>query len=236
MVLYVYLPELILNIGGESVSTTICGLLFYLSRNPHAYKKLAKEIRSTFKTDSEIRGGPQLSGCQYLRACIDEALRMSPPIPGALWRERSSTDDRAQPFVIDGHVIPEGTVFSVNTYALHHNEEYFPDSFTFMPERWLPSCTSEGQRKAMHDAFTAFSIGARGCAGKSMAYLETSLVMAKILWHFDFEKAPGKIGDVGGGTGSTREINGRERKEEYQIEDLFTAGHDGPNLVFRPRH
>lgn len=124
----------------------------------------------------------------YLRAFIDEALRLSPPVPGILWRDISPEYQRNnQPFLVDGHVIPRGTAFGINVYSLHHNEDYFPDSFSFKPERWLDS--SPDTKKIMREAFNPFSMGPRGCAGKSMAYLEASLVLAKTLWYFDFEVA-----------------------------------------------
>lgn len=66
-------------IGGETISTALSALVFYLSRNPGAYKRLADEIRSTLSSTADIRGGPRLAGCKYLRACIDEVLRMFPP-------------------------------------------------------------------------------------------------------------------------------------------------------------
>jgi cytochrome P450 len=113
-----------------------------------------KEIRSTLKTDAEIRSGPELSGCHYLRACIDEALRIAPPIPGTLWRELEPTDDR--PLVVDGQVIPRGTQVGVNTYSIHHNEEYFQDPYAFNPERWLSSETPEKQLNVMRAAFYTF--------------------------------------------------------------------------------
>ena len=85
----------------------------------------------------------------------------------------------------------------------------------------------------MHEAFTAFSIGYRGCAGKSMAYLETSLVIAKTLWYFDFKLAPGDLARVGGGVAGRKD--GRGRPDEYQLYDVIAGEHDGPYLVFTPR-
>ena len=85
----------------------------------------------------------------------------------------------------------------------------------------------------MRDAFAPFSIGPRGCAGKSMAYLETSLVLAKTLWYFDFEVAPGELGEVGAGKVGLEE--GRERRGEFQLYDLFGSSHDGPYLTFKTR-
>ncbi|KAI1139269.1 cytochrome P450 [Hypoxylon sp. FL0543] len=212
--------------GGDTSATALSATLFYLSRNLKSYAKLAAEIRTTFQSADEICGS-KLSGCQYLRACIDESIRMSPPSPGTLWRELAPEEEGGKPFVVDGHIIPHGTKVGVNTYSLHHNDEYFHDPFTYNPDRWLATGDSkEGgtSRKAMHDAFAAFSIGSRGCAGKPMAYLELSLALAKTLWYFDFETAPGKLGDVGLG-----------QKGEFHLYDIFTSTHDGPYLVFKAR-
>ncbi|KAI1137681.1 cytochrome P450 [Hypoxylon sp. FL0543] len=217
--------------GGDTTSTAISALFFYLSRNPNAYKKLADEIRNTFQSNAEIRNGPQLASCRYLRGCIDEALRMSPPVGGTLWRELYAEERERGPFVVDGHVIPPGTQVGVSMYAIHHNEKYFADPFAFRPERWLVE--DQATLSRMHSAFSPFSLGPRGCAGKSMAYLETSLVVSKTLWYFDFETAPGKPGEVGGGVSGR--TDGRGRPGEFQLYDQFGSTHSGPNLVFHPR-
>lgn len=149
-----------------------------------------------------------------------------------------SDDGSKEPLVIDGHVVPAGTWVGVNMYTIHHNEEYFPDPFAFKPERWLKEDDNgegETNRKSSHKAFSPFSIGSRACVGKTMAYMEASLVLAKTIWYFDFERLQGtKFANVGGGTpGKT---NGRERVDEYQIYDQFTGDHDGPYLTFKPRN
>lgn len=66
--------------GGDTTATALSALFFYLSRNTESYSKLANEIRTTFSNHSEIQGGPKLASCRYLRASIEEALRMSPPV------------------------------------------------------------------------------------------------------------------------------------------------------------
>ncbi|KAI1821155.1 cytochrome P450 [Xylaria intraflava] len=197
----VFLPA-----AGDTTKTALAATFFHLAHNVRCYNKLAAEIRSNFTSGSEIRG-QTLASCHYLRACIDEALRMSPPVPGILWREAYPSE---QPFTVDGHVIPHGTIVGVNIYSVHYNEEYFPDPFTFKPERWLDDAN------ATHDAFAPFSLGPRGCAGKAMAYLEVSLVVAKTLWYFDFRPAAGDA-------------------ETFELLDNFTSSHDGPHLKFRQR-
>jgi cytochrome P450 len=222
--------------GADTTSTTMSALMFYLSRYPECYKRLTEEIRAAFDSGNDIKSGPVLSYCTYLRACIDETLRLSPPVGGVLWRELEPHDK--DPYVIDGHFIPPGTQVGVSIYALHHNPENFKDPFTFNPERWLldddASEDIKAEKRRMNDAFTAFSVGPRGCAGKAMAYMEASLTMAKMLWYCDFERSQGSLDKVGsGGAGKGQ---GREREKEFQLNDIMVSTHDGPYLLFKPRN
>ncbi|KAI1179968.1 cytochrome P450 [Nemania sp. FL0916] len=208
---------LFLPAAGDTTKTALASIFFYLSQNLRCYNNLASEIRTKFMSGREIRGS-SLADCHYLRACIDEALRMSPPVPGILWRE--GYPDR-QPFTVDGHIIPPGIIVGVNIYSVHYDEEYFPEPFNFRPERWIDDPKTTG------DAFMPFSAGPRGCAGKPMAYLELSLVVAKTLWYFDFESAPDLPGETQNG--------GKTQTQVFELSDNFTASHDGPHLVFKQR-
>ncbi|KAI0197896.1 cytochrome P450 [Astrocystis sublimbata] len=221
--------------GGETTSTALSAAFFYLAHNRRCYEKLAREVRAAFNSEDEIKGGPALFGCSYLRACLDEAMRMSPPAPSPLWREflPEQVDDPAEPWVVDGHVIPPGVQVGVSAYAIHHDEAVFPDSFAFKPERW----DDEERKQVMNAAFQAFSSGPRGCAGKAMAYLQASLVLAKTFWRFDFEPASADVAETMGGSGAGGPGlgKGREREGEFQIYEIVAATHDGPCLVFRER-
>lgn len=116
-----------------------------------------------------------------------------------------------------------------------HNAEYYLQPFDFRPESWLDSEDGEGEaaKVVARAAFSPFALGETGCLGKAMAYHETSLVVAKVLWYFDFEKAGGEAGKLG--EGEPGRTDGRHRREEYQLFDLAVADHDGPNIVFRTR-
>lgn len=208
-------------------------VLFYLSRHSEIYDRLASEIRTTFSSGQDIRGGPQLTSCKYLRAVINETLRMSPSSIGTLWRQQDLTlpEQVGKPFIVDGHAVPPGTMVGLSPYSLLHNEKYFPEPFVFRPQRHIKDeGGSEGNDMR---AFAPFAVGSRSCGGRAVAYLESSLAVAKILWYFDFERAPGDAGALGeGGPGLGK---GRERKTEFQVYDVVTAEHKGPNLVFKPR-
>jgi hypothetical protein len=49
----------------------------------------------------------------------------------------------------------------------------------------------------------------------------------------DFEPAPGKLGQVGAGKAGVH--GGRNKPEEFQLYDIFSAYHDGPNLMVKYR-
>ena len=156
-------------------------------------------------------------------------MRMSPPITGTLWREVC-----AGGIVLDEEYIPEGYDVGVSLYAVHHNEALFPDSYTFKPERWIPGeCGSpEALERARH-AFNPFSLGARACAGRNMAYMELSDTLARTVWYLDFRRAEGSMGSIGAGVQGAR--NGRDKVREFQMQEYLTVHHEGPFLQFRAR-
>jgi cytochrome P450 len=193
--------------------------LFYLSHYPTCYNTLAAEVRSAFSTAEEIRIGPNLNKCVYLRACIDETLRISPSASSALWREVLPGGITA-----DAHFIPAGYDIGISIYALHHNPTYYPDPHRYMPERWL---RVYGGAEPPVKAYFPFSIGPRGCVGKSLAMMELMLTIATVMWTYDFENVDGVVvGDEGGE---------KVLADEYQLKDHVTAAKDGPVLRFRLR-
>lgn len=205
-------------------------MFFYLAHYPDVYQKLENEIRSTFADRDAIVSGAQLSSCVYLYACLNETLRMSPSTPGAPWREA-----QAGGAVLDGNLIPEGYDVGTCIYALHHREDYFPQSYAFAPERWIPGAfVSPEQLEIAHRAFNPFSLGQRGCPGRSLALLQISLTLAHVVFEFDFCLPEGKLAHMGEGTPGVR--NGRHRLNEFQLEAHVTASSKGPQLQFRARN
>ncbi|KAK3312883.1 cytochrome P450-like protein [Apodospora peruviana] len=215
--------NLLIIAGSDTTSTAMAATLFYLVRNPTALATATAEIRSTFSMSSgveTIHQGPQLASCTYLRACIDEAMRLSPSVGGLLPREVLVGG-----YTIDGEHVPEGTIVGTPHYAIHHNPLYYPDPWAYRPERWL-----DGNELAV-SAFCPFSIGPRGCIGKGLAYLEMTITLARVLFLYDLRRAQG-VADPGEGGG---EEWGRHRTGEYQLVDTFTSLKDGPMVEFRRR-
>lgn len=220
--------NLLIIAGSDTTSTALASTIFYLVHNEPALKRVVQEVRSAFADVEDIVGGQTLSSCSYLRACLDEAMRLSPPVGGILPREVLSGG-----LVIDDENIPAGTVVGVPTYTIHHNPLYYPDPFVYDPTRWLAdtgSATTQSVATA-RSAFCPFSIGSRGCIGKGLAYTELTVTLAKMLWLFDLRLAPGlKVGE-----GRIDLEYGRRRETEFQLRDGFTSQKDGPMVEFRRR-
>lgn len=221
--------NLLIIAGSDTTSTAMAGTFFYLAHNATALQKLCNEIRETFSDIEEIVTGPKLSGCSYLRACIDETMRMTPPVAGALPRQVL-----AGGIEIDGRHIPAGIDVGVPHYAIHHNADYYPRPFDYIPERWLSDAVANpfhAKISEAHSAFCPFSIGPRGCIGKGLAYVELTVSIARVLFLYDMRLAPGTTL----GAGNRHLGAGRTRPTEYQIEDRFASTKDGPILQFRAR-
>lgn len=221
--------NLLIIAGSDTTSTALSSAFFYLVHNPEKLEVLAREIRSTFSDIEDIHASPTLNGCIYLRAVLDESMRLSPPVGGILPREvlPGGID-------IDNLHIPGGCVVGTPHYALHHNSLYFPEPFSFFPERWIPDSTPNFTKEKValaQSAFAPFSIGPRGCIGKGVAYVELMTSLARVLYLYDMRKADG----LTVGEGSIDNEWGRQRKDEYQLMDSFTSMKDGPYVQFRRR-
>lgn len=221
--------NLLVIAGLDTTSTTICALFFYITRNALVYRKLTHEIRSTFSSADEIRGGPTLSSCQYLRACIDEALRICPAVTSELQREVLPGG-----LTVEGDYIPQGVQIGSSAWSLHRNEAYFIDPVVYRPERWIvddaAGVTAEDVARA-RSSWYPFSAGPASCVGKNLALLELMIVVARTLHRLDVRVPPGDMM----GQGAPGWGWGRRNPNDFQLEDAYIALREGPMVQFRKR-
>jgi cytochrome P450 len=228
--------SLLIIAGSDTTSTTLSATLFYLLRNPICLLNAQKEAIAAFEAvkadkDGSSSGVTNMSSvvrsCTYLRACIDEALRLSPPVGGLMPRE---TLDGGM--AVDGELFPANVEIGTPHYALHHNEEYFKRPFEFEPLRWDPGATPASRVSLSRSAFCAFSVGPRDCVGKNFAYFDIMSVLSRLLWQFELRMPPDGA-CIGGGNPTYSP--GRQRANEYQLYDTFASKSDGPLVQFRVR-
>jgi cytochrome P450 len=158
---------------------------------------------------------------------------MTPPVGGALWREVQSGGLKIGKTL----ELPAGVDVGVGIYAIHHNPNYYPGPFDFIPDRWIDSAKySAAAVETAKAAYNPFSLGPRGCPGQALAMIEISLVTARILWQYDFRLAPRELSDDLGAGHPKHKHPGRRRTNEYQTQDCFTSWKEGPMIQFKEQN
>lgn len=146
--------------GIDTTADTLMFLIWALSRPQNAkfQRRLIEEVRA-LSEDMIEDGIPKLDALDnlpYLDAVIRETLRLYAPLPASEPRSLRTAS------IIDGYMIPAGTIVNMSPYSLHRNPKVFPDPLTFDPERWL---APPEKLAAMNRWFWAFSSGGRMCIG-----------------------------------------------------------------------
>ena len=201
--------QLLVAAGSDAVRFGICGTIFYLLRYPRSMEKVVAEIRAAVAPKQEI-SEPGLKNLTYLRACIDETLRLLPPKPSSIPREvgQGGID-------IDGHHFQPGDTVGICIYSLHRDPGIYPDPDTFKPERWAEAA----KRLEMRRAFCPFLKGPRMCPGAEIAYRAMILVLVQVLSRFDIRDASGRMSE----------------QDEYPFKDFIIAFANGPEIQIRER-
>ncbi|KAI0025983.1 cytochrome P450 [Xylariomycetidae sp. FL0641] len=177
--------------GYEPPSIWFYFTIVYLVQNPDVLDTLKAEIRAAFDRYEDIRPAKAAS-LPYLTACLKESLRLAPVIltgmpvvsPGAK---------------VDGEFIPKGVVCQSSTFALARSPRNFLEPREFRPQRWLQEGHPLYEPRFANDKrddFHPFSQGPRICAGREIAWWQSRLFIAKVLWTFDLELGPGQDVDV----------------------------------------
>lgn len=224
--------SLLIMAGSHSSSTTVAGLFFYITRNSNIYAKLVKEIVETFEDPNDIGSKPELlAKCEYLRATIFEAMRMSPA--GVCEAERIVQKGGA---VIAGVEVPEGITVGVPPWCHNRNEDTFVDANTFRPERWIVSTdpktyNSQAEVNRLKRCFHPFTKGVGSCLGQKMAMIQLCIIVARTLWRYDVRKAPGNTL----GEGHPSRGWGMHDPSSYQLRDAYVSLREGPIVQFKRR-
>ncbi|KAH8781502.1 cytochrome P450 [Hyaloscypha sp. PMI_1271] len=176
--------DLFMIAGSETTSSLLSGVTYWLLNTPRSLKRVTEEVRSIFRRDEDIDFKEASAKLPYMLACLDEALRMFPPIPISLNRMTLP----GAPTPIAGLMIPENTKVGVHQLSAFHSERNFYRAKEFIPERWLPESTNDPSSPFYNDrreVHKPFSFGPRDCIGRNLAYHEMRLIMARLLWNFD---------------------------------------------------
>ncbi|KAJ6526144.1 cytochrome P450 [Mycena vulgaris] len=178
------LRDEILNIsvaGRDTTASLLTFTIYMLAEHPHILAKLRSEIlrivgpmrRPTHDDFRELK---------YLRAVLNETLRLYCPVPFNTRTAHQPTVFRSK----DGGKIyvPAGTKTPFGTILMHRRKDLWgPDALEFDPERFL----DERLHKYLTPnpfIFLPFNAGPRICLGQQFAYHESSFFLVRLLQTF----------------------------------------------------
>jgi cytochrome P450 len=140
--------------GHETTATALAWTADLLVRHPHALQRLTDEV------DADADDA-------YLRAVINESLRLRPVVPLA---GRRLTSD----LQVNGWTLPAGTDVTPAIWLTHTRPDLYPEPYAFRPERFLD------ERPTTY-GWVPFGGGVRRCLGAAFAEFEMRVVLTELL-------------------------------------------------------
>ncbi|HET9658100.1 MAG TPA: cytochrome P450 [Kineosporiaceae bacterium] len=154
--------------GHETVAACLTWTLHLLAGHPQVQAAVHAELDQVLA--GREPGWSDLPRLPWLRACVDEALRLYPPA-WVLTRRALAADELA------GIEVPAGTLVIISPWLLHRRAQSWPLPDRFDPQRFA----GEPPAAVRAGAYLPFGAGPRLCIGREFALVEAVLVLATLL-------------------------------------------------------
>ncbi|KAG8771684.1 hypothetical protein FRC15_003263 [Serendipita sp. 397] len=172
--------------GVDTTGTALMSFFANLLLHPEVQKKVHQEL-DTVLQPGHLPTMADLSSMSYLRATWNEALRVSPPVPGAL-PHVNSTDD-----IWNGYFIPKGTIVVANVGDLLRDpRRWGEDAHEFKPERFLPEFNPDANELPNVESIV-FGFGRRICPGRHLAERNGMMFAAAVLSAYEVLPPVGEV-------------------------------------------
>ena len=157
----------ILLAGRETTSALLSNVWFVLAKNPRIFAKLQHEITTHLPNSDEYPTYENLKEMKYLRAVLNESLRVHPVVPENARIAQVDTmlplgggEDGKSPIFVK-----KGQIATWSLYAMHRRRDFYgEDAEEFRPERWLDTDEKKGLRVGWE--YLPFHGGPRICIGR----------------------------------------------------------------------
>ncbi|HEY7130600.1 MAG TPA: cytochrome P450 [Candidatus Limnocylindrales bacterium] len=163
----------------DAVRTVATNALALLATHPAARAKALEEIAAADAAHGRgtVAG---LADLRFLRACVQESIRLWPAAPTLVRRTTTDTEWL-------GTTVPAGTRVLIPA-AVFHRAPRFPFANRFAPEIWLEGAADSDW------SFNLFSRGGAQCAGRNLALVLTTTSLAELLRRAEFGLLTPKLG------------------------------------------
>jgi len=214
----------ILIAGRDTTASCIAFVVYFLTQHPDVLARLSEEVHSVLA--SEARSTPSLEslkGMHYLRAVVDETLRLFPSVP---FNARDAVSERVLE-TSDGTCLylPAGAAITYSPLHLHRNPNYWgPTAACFDPVRFLPRDKGGDGRfesyllaHGRERIFVPFNGGPRKCLGQEFAYAEVEVFLCRLVQRLRKEGRRVDSSDQSSAAASTSEAGWGLRLDEEAV-------------------
>ncbi|KAJ4954767.1 hypothetical protein NE237_011550 [Protea cynaroides] len=163
--------------GSDTTAITVEWAMSELIRNPKVMKKAQEEVRRVVGKKSKVEED-DIFQMDYLKLIIKETLRLYPPGPLLIPRETSRDTE------VKGYHIPSKTRLFINAWAIQRDPKLWDNPEEFIPERFT---NNPVDFKGQNFKYIPFGTGRRSCPGTSFALASTELILANLLYWFDWK-------------------------------------------------
>ena len=166
--------------GYDTTANALSMTSYYLAKHRECQKLLREELL-LIKEKNGTLNYHDIMEAKYLDACINETLRLIPPLPAL---ERACTKDYQIP---DSNItIEKGMIVEIPVWGLHRDPELWDNPNSFQPERFMP-----GNKDIKPFTYMPFGMGPRNCIAMRFALMEAKICVAEFVLNYDFSLAPG---------------------------------------------
>ncbi|KAF8626921.1 hypothetical protein AX17_006422 [Amanita inopinata Kibby_2008] len=171
--------------GVDTTTTAVVSCILGLLSRPDVLQKARAEIDAVIPA-GELPTFEDEERLPYITAVCMEALRwrgIGPiGIPHLL----------AQDDVYKGYGLPQGTLIIANIWAMLHNEDLYPEPFTFKPERFMRD--GKINKDVRNPSHAVWGFGRRVCPGRYLALSSLWITVASLIAAFDIRSAVDSTG------------------------------------------
>ncbi|XVF63736.1 hypothetical protein PTKIN_Ptkin09bG0110200 [Pterospermum kingtungense] len=167
--------------GTDASSATVIWAMTSLMKNPSSMMKAQEEVRNLIGNKGFV-DEDDIQNLLYLKAVVKETFRFQPPLPLLVARETIKNCKLGE------YEIPAKTRVYVNAWAIGRNPESWENPEKFNPGRFL---SGPIDYKELEFDLIPFGGGRRRCPGNYMGTLTSELVLANLLYKFDWEMPVG---------------------------------------------
>jgi len=159
--------------GRDTTTQLFTWSTYLLSQHPQCEKELLDSLGGL--EQNAIIDRQEAKTLAYLKAVLDESLRLYPPVP--IDYKQCVQKDRLP----SGYVVPEGDMIMWSAYAMGRSPKLWENPLKFQPERWLDPANPVNPQNHL-----PFQTGPRVCLGMNFAYMEAQIALGMIFRKYSF--------------------------------------------------